>query len=518
MVSHPPHRLLSGSALFTVLALFLGGLLVLAVGWGGSAGGVAAAGQSWDVLRDLSRILGVTLLLSVSLCGIAIPLTANVYTPKLVEIFIADRRTQLVLGYLVAANGLVLWAKYVLDGGLVADQGRWLVWLCLVVGVAALVITIPYMYFVLRFLVPRNIVARLRSNVLAHLREAASAADDAQLDQAKQSALEDIQYLGSMVLRSVDRYDRDTAFEGIQAMRSVCDAWQEQCSQIPARWFTVGPGILHGFSPELKPEVERRRALLEVALLEEVALVVPLAIERMPEIVERLASLTQYIGVAVARRDGGAAIEMVTLYFNSFLRATLDKRRARAFYQFVYRYRRLAEEQLSVDPAVTLRIAFFLDYYGHQATRMNMGYLINVVAYDLAEVCDLAWRRGVDKREALLDIFIDLDRDDEGLIEMPGVVKAQMILAAKLLARDQLEAAERLVIELKKVSPSCLQDSFGQILAARDENFWEIADRRRHLDHVDAELRPLIDRLHERLLGEAPAAPQPISPGAAAVS
>lgn len=468
-----------------------------------------AEAKPWDVLRDISRLLGVTLSMTVALCALAIPLTANVYTPKLVELFASDRRTQLVLAYFVLANATVLWTKHLVDASPQPEVYGNRVLLCMGLAVGGLVLIIPYIYYVLRFLIPRNIVDRLERSIHADIRAGVAAKNDREeLIAAKRDCLEDIQYLGSMVLRSVERHDRATASSGLIALRNVFDAYQRSKVALGPDWFWAGPEDLHGLSPELKPEIARCRAIVEVAILEELAQVVPVSVGRN-EMVDRIAGLVRHLGVNAGRHRHDGAREMITLYFNTYIRFTLEQKRSRAFYQFVHQYRRFAEEMLTIDADHSVRIAGFLDYYGHQAVRMGMGYLINVVAYDLAEICELAYRNGTPQREKLLDIMIDLDRDDTALIDMPGVIKAQIILAAKLFKRGEKDGYERLVIELEKVTTERLETAFAQIMAAREENFWEIADRRRHLDHVEAEIRPTIDRLHERLLGRKPDA-QPL--------
>ena len=143
--------------------------------------------------------------------------------------------------------------------------------------------------------------------------------------------------------------------------------------------------------------------------------------------IDRIAGLVRHLGVNAVRHCDDGGREMITLYFNTYIRVALEQKRSRAFYQFVHQYRRFAEEILETDPKHAVRIAGFLDYYGHQAVRMGMGFLINVVAYDLAEITDLAFRNQSQEREALLDIMIDLDRDDAELIDMPGVIKAQIL-------------------------------------------------------------------------------------------
>jgi Predicted membrane protein (DUF2254) len=452
------------------------------------------------VLNDVSRTMGVSLSMLVALCAIAIPLTANVYTPKLIELFVSDRANQLMLGYYVVANAVVLWNRFLLTD-MVLPSARLRVLCCVGLCFVGLLLIIPCVYHVLRFLVPKSIVARLEQEIQETLEQASKTEDPDELARLRNNLLETIQYLGNITLRSVDRYDRETALGGLNALRSVFYGYQARKPRLPKAWFRLTRRETQILWPELSTEVERQRSAIEVAVLQEFALVLPLAIGRLPEVVGRLAVLSRRFGVRTTESSDMGAREIVTLHFNTFLRVALQRRHSDTFYKFVYQYRRLAEDILEADSEHALRVAFFLDYYGHQAVRMGLGFLINVVAYDLAALCDLAYRTQAACRQQILDTLIALDRDRERLIDMPGVVKAQMILAAKLHSRGELDASRALCDELRKVPREQLEDDFVMIVSAHEENFWEIADRRKHLDHVEARYRPSLETLRRELTG-----------------
>lgn len=465
------------------------------------SGGTPERGDVLDIMGALSRVLGVALSVVVSLCALAIPLTANVYTPKLIEIFVSDRLNRAVIGSYVVANVFVLWNHFVIFQAN-PPSAPLRVFTSLMLTLVGLAAIGPYIVYVLRFLVPRSIVRQLEREVVEDFAWAVTARhDDEAVVEARAEALENVKYLGNIALRSVDRYDRDTAFEALRALRSVFDAYEARKDNLPPEWFRLREAEILSLGPELGRDVEKKRAAIEVSILLELSLILPLAMARLPEVVAFIAALTRRFGVRCGERGDAATREQVTLFFNTFLRASLQHKSSDAFYKFVYQYRRFAEEALDQDPDHALRVAFFLDYYGHQAARMGMGYLLNVVAYDLAALTDLAWRKDSPRREQLLGALVALDRDQAGLMEMPGVVKAQVILAAKLHTRGHVGAARRIVDELKKVSRPKLEEDFGQIVAAHEENFWEIADRRRHLDHVEPEFRQAVEALRAELLG-----------------
>src|SRR4249920_4100607 len=87
------------------------------------AGSPGAGDMSWadvsnaklvDVLSPMARAYNNVLAMLIATIGLAIPLTANMHTPKLIEMFIRDRLNQVVLfgGAFFAAN--VLWVDYII--------------------------------------------------------------------------------------------------------------------------------------------------------------------------------------------------------------------------------------------------------------------------------------------------------------------------------------------------------------------------------------------------------------------
>ena len=458
--------------------------------------------EASNAITACSRFLGVALSMLVALCALAIPLTANVYTPKLIELFVADRLNRAVIGYFVLANAIVLWndAMLGLSGGSVAPRPRAL--LCVALTLVALLSIAPYLLYVLRFLVPQSIVSRIQREVVASIDDLGDETDPAEQDRALRRAVTNVQYLGKVTLRSIQRHDRDVAAEGLRALEEVFQAYQTRKPYLSPRALRSSCRDALGIGPELSLEIERKQAVIEVAILAELNLLLPVAIRvEVGEVVAQIAALTRHLGLRVAERGDAGAADMVTLYFNTFLRHALKTRSADSFYKLVYQYRRFAENVLESAPQLSEKVAFFLDYYAHQAVRMGMPYLLNVVAYDLAALCEAAYERKVHCRRRLLDTFVALDRDEPGILDMPGMVKAQIILTAKLATTGVEDAAALLEAELRKVPQEVLRETFGQIIAAREENFWEIADRRRHLDHVEPAYRRAVRDLRKRLTG-----------------
>src|SRR4029453_6472959 len=67
-----------------------------------------------DVLSPMARAYNNVLAMLIGLIGLAIPLTANMHTPKLIEMFIRDPVNRWVLGFIACGAAHVLWVDYII--------------------------------------------------------------------------------------------------------------------------------------------------------------------------------------------------------------------------------------------------------------------------------------------------------------------------------------------------------------------------------------------------------------------
>src|SRR5262249_34531301 len=94
--------------------------------------------------------------------GLAIPLTANMHTPKLIDMFIRDRTNQLMLGFCALGAANVLWVDYLIGPHFAPLWAYRIAVLGALLGSVGL---IPYFFYVIRFLDPSNILERLREQI-----------------------------------------------------------------------------------------------------------------------------------------------------------------------------------------------------------------------------------------------------------------------------------------------------------------------------------------------------------------
>src|SRR6266852_5557914 len=65
-----------------------------------------------DLLSPMARAYNNILAMLIATIGLAIPLTANMHTPKLIEMFLRDRTNQIMLSFFAFGAAHVLWVAY----------------------------------------------------------------------------------------------------------------------------------------------------------------------------------------------------------------------------------------------------------------------------------------------------------------------------------------------------------------------------------------------------------------------
>src|SRR3954467_6939790 len=82
--------------------------------WGTPSWVKSNPGKLVDVLSPMARAYNNVLAMLLATIGLAIPLTANMHTPKLIEMFLKDRINRWVLSFIALGAGNVLWVEYMI--------------------------------------------------------------------------------------------------------------------------------------------------------------------------------------------------------------------------------------------------------------------------------------------------------------------------------------------------------------------------------------------------------------------
>src|SRR5438132_14369203 len=138
--------------------------VAFAIGFGGEfffewdrAGRPGLSAMSWagtnnakliDILSPMARAYNNVLAMLIATIGLAIPLTANMHTPKLIEIFLRDRVNQVVLSFMALGGAHVLWVDYIIGPKFAPT---WAIAAAVYAAMIGWALLIPYFFYVVRF-------------------------------------------------------------------------------------------------------------------------------------------------------------------------------------------------------------------------------------------------------------------------------------------------------------------------------------------------------------------------------
>ena len=151
---------------------------------------------------------------------------------------------------------------------------------------------------------------------------------------------------------------------------------------------------------------------------------------------------------------------------------------------------RSARRRRAQHDAASVEIAGYFRYYGQIAHGMDLGFVTETVAYDLATLCETRLRRAARRRTTRsCRLLLELDKEAEtGEQEhmLRGVRKAQAKLATLLPRRRRAsEHARQIADDMKDERPSGCARSATSCWRIESKDFWEVIDRGTNFDYLD---------------------------------
>jgi hypothetical protein len=231
------------------------------------------------------------------------------------------------------------------------------------------------------------------------------------------------------------------------------------------------------------------------------------ALASMRDICYLIAIDTRYIGEAAAKANDAELTELVIRFMNSYLRSTLNARDVRTAYNVLNQYRKFIEALLQHGrhtPA--LDGVKYMKYYGLVGFDMNLNFVTETVAFDLAAIAEMATDRGSPVEGQMLKEFLELDRPtfargrEKALV---GVRKAQVKLAAYYLRAGLEDRARAIAHDMRDEPADRLNSIRAQLESVENKDFWEIIDRGRNMEYMPPEQRVYLETFFALLEADA---------------
>jgi hypothetical protein len=446
------------------------------------------AGAVFSGLAEVTvGVLGV----AVTVVSIIVELAANRYTPRITEVFLRDGRNLLALSFFVLTSVIVLWVD--LSVGSLGEEEAPRAMLLVADALLSLSLLglLPYFAYVFTFLSPTRLVGRLAD-------EAEALLDGGAGPGVRQAVVLRLDQLGDIALKSVQNQDRGIAAAAVRAVGDVLDAIGRTKGRMPDDWFDarelVGadPDFV-AYDPEVLDAVVGARTWAEMKALVQLEAVFRASVPGSRDIAHLVGIVLRRVGVGAARRGDLQAVELVLRFLNTALRAAINAGDVRTAYHLMGELRQLGVGVVGTPAQPLLpELADRMKGYGQIAFRAQLPFVLETVAYDLCTVIEAAWRATAPEHDALLRVFLDVDREADTVVQeaaLRGVRKAQIKLATFYLQHGEERLARRIHADMGREDPARMRGIREEIERTTDRWYWEISDRGVNFDWIDPERR-----------------------------
>jgi len=432
------------------------------------------------LLGQLTRTTVQLMMLFTTVTAVAVPLTANLYTPRLIDLFVRDRVNQAFLGLLVGSAAMVHYSLYILrDTPALRFAPLVLINLSVVGGFACILLTPPYVHYMFSFLQPQEIVRRMRLALLQRL-DLAQRRDAPELRLAIASLVEQI---GEVSLRACGRNDNGLAARAIDELEGAARVYRELKPTMPEGWFAGHPQAGLTVAAPAVEHLRQSRCWFEFHLFRTVGTLLPAAMANTPDVVTRVGRIVRVVAEGAEAGGDTAVVKLALKYQNTYLRQAISLRQVRGFYHLSDEYRRLGEALLGSAHPWVVQIAEALAYYAAEASAAGVAFARDIALYDLGSLVLRAEDAAPPRRDAVLALLISATRASGGRLE--PVIK----VLAHGLRLERPELVEPLTALLDEQPAERIATAVGHVLAAEMEEYREITGRLVDLNHLPPEDR-----------------------------
>lgn len=451
-----------------------------------------------NTVGGLGEIVSAILGIEITVLAIIVQLAANKYSDKIMELFVEDRVNFFVIGFFViTAVDTVLVINF-LKTDFVTFFSLTLV---LVMIIVSLLIVIPHFNYVFNFLRPNNFLGYVKKTTIKVIDDIASGKLKYSLKQ-RNKVHENINFLGDIALNGVIQGDRAVTLLCVGILREVTLHYIEKKKELPEDWFRLSGYEFYdpdfsSYSQFVMKRIEERKILLERKIFRLYEMLFDNSRAALRDVASGVLLNSELIASGAVQAKDDGALQCAFQYFNSYLRIGIRAKDPRSAFNTLEHYRILAEELLEHQPEQVEKVSFYFKYYGQEANKNNILFILETASFDLCKVNEIAFEKKVPNLRKLLDLFLTLDqpidaapgKDTAGEQSLIGVRIAQSRLAGYYLLRGETELA-RLIFEDMRIEPMHrIQKIKELIFNTEDAEFWEITPRGINFYYVSPERR-----------------------------
>ncbi len=437
---------------------------------------------------------GVAIAIVIVVVVVGVQLSADRYSPRIIEIFVRDRMNTAVIGLFLGSMLYTVWVSIELKEDQIPQAG---VLTAAFLGFIDFTLLLPYLRHLFGFMRGEVVIATIHQRATRLLRHFVASGD---MGLRHEFALA-IDQITDIALGSIEEGDAEV---GLAAIDSLCQLmvleYIPHKGKFPADWFRVGQYDLAGASDQVIAETDASRTWVEYKILSRFVDLIGEVQPYRKEVIRTIARATRDMGVSALHHKDEELLQLVVRFFNTFLRASINQRAAPLGYAAMNEYRRLAETVASERPELALAIAAHLIQYGRAFDAAGMPFALPTAYEDVSELCEAA-RDGKLALELvnLLGRNLAELRTAGSAVAQKGALNCvlKLCLWAAHQERNDLLAAG--LDGVRTMPAEWSGELLDRMLSSDRKRFWEVSDRVVAYEYVDPALRPHIAALREML-------------------
>lgn len=325
--------------------------------------------------RTLNQFMAIVL----TCIALIVPLTANLYTPKLVTLYVRHPLIVTMLSVLLLSQTLCLVLNFVPTGSLtnrILSALVAFIYLCVIVG------ALPFLYGISRFLRPTFFMPMLTRKGITSLQ---SLNHSEQVQNNAEDLFETIDVVANIALTGLNRGDRQLVLLALQSLNVLLTEIIGTSAMDTGNWRASRPFFVPGLAREGQEFLIRERVWPEAYVLAQGLKIMEASEGRQQEMVSEFANhLISSASLAMVQHLD-KVVELHVMTFNTLFRRTVDAKDLRRFQNLSYCGRMLVEA-MQEDPYRMLDTAGHIIHYARLGQRAGIPNAMDTITYDMGEL------------------------------------------------------------------------------------------------------------------------------------
>ncbi len=440
---------------------------------------------------------GVVLSIVIVAVVFGIQTTSSRYSPRIIGIFTRNPLNALVLSFALAS---ILYTFLVRSEVKATYTPMLSVVVAEVLALLNFAILLPYVSYIFEVMRAETLVESIMRRAKRELR---SAAKPRHARRHRDALMTSIAQVTDIAFGSIQLGDMPVCVLTIDVLgHFLADDYLTIKKGLAPDWFQVSHSEMPGASDQIVAEVNRAQTWFAYTIMSSFVDMVGLTPVHRKEAVHAIAVATRDAGIAAIEAGDSEVAELSMRFFNTYLRASINRTAPTFASGIMNEYRRFAIGALEWRPDLSVEAAAHLLRYGRHFDEAGMPATLGAAAEDVADLAIEARARDpqVSLRLARLLVRNLLDLTPNARpIGLNGMFKGVAKLTFWAMAAEQKDIARVLVEGIAAAPPDFVDAALDRMESMQNGLFWEVNERVIAFDWVEQPLRAEIPRLRAAL-------------------